>query len=82
MVYETEAVLPLEVTMSSLRVQVYDEAAQDQVRCEDIDLADGRRWQYAIKNAWYRQTLKRYQERFVRNRELKVDDLVLWRVLI
>jgi hypothetical protein len=43
MVYETEAVLPLEVTMSSLRVQVYDEDAQDQVRREDIDLADGRR---------------------------------------
>jgi hypothetical protein len=82
MVYGTEAVLPLEVTMSSLRVQVYDEAAQDQVRREDIDLADGRRWQYAIKNVWYRQTLKRYQEWFVHNRELKVDDLVLWRVLI
>jgi hypothetical protein len=27
---------------------------------EDIDLVDKRRWQSAIKNARYRQTLKRY----------------------
>jgi hypothetical protein len=29
MVYKAEAVLPLKVTMGSLRVQAYDEAAQD-----------------------------------------------------
>jgi hypothetical protein len=29
MVYRAEAVLPLKVTMGSLRVQAYDEAAQD-----------------------------------------------------
>jgi hypothetical protein len=55
--------------MSSLRVQAYDEATQDQLWCEDI------------KNARYRQALKRYQERFVRSRELQVDDLVLRWVL-
>jgi hypothetical protein len=55
--------------MSSLRVQAYDKATQDQLWCEDI------------KNARYRQALKRYQERFVRSRELQVDDLVLRWVL-
>jgi hypothetical protein len=70
MVYGAEAVLPPEVTMGSLRVQAYDEAAQDQLRREDFDLVDERRWQSAIKNARYHQALKRYQERFVRNREL------------
>jgi hypothetical protein len=38
-----------EVTLGSLRVHAYDEAAQDQLRREDIDLVDERRWQSAIK---------------------------------
>jgi hypothetical protein len=42
---------------------------------------DERRWQSAIKNARYRQALKRYHQRFVRSRELQVDDLVLQRIL-
>jgi hypothetical protein len=70
MVYGAEAVLPPEVTMGSLRVQTYDEAAQNQLRREDIDLIDKRRWQYAIKNARHLQELKRYRERFVHSREL------------
>jgi hypothetical protein len=40
MVYRTEAVLPPEVTIGSLHVKTYDEAAQDQLRCEDVDLVD------------------------------------------
>jgi hypothetical protein len=54
---------------------------QDQLRCEDINLIDEQRWQSAIKNAQYHQALKRYHERFVRCRELQVDDLVLRQVL-
>jgi hypothetical protein len=64
-VYGVETVLPPEVTMGSLRVKTYDEATQDQLRREDIDLVDERRWQSAIKNAHYRQTLRRYHQRFV-----------------
>jgi hypothetical protein len=81
MVYGAEAVLPPEVTMGSLCVQAYNEDAQDQLRREDIHLVDERRWQSAIKNARYRQALKHYQERFVRSRELQVEDLVLQWVL-
>jgi hypothetical protein len=81
MVYEAEVVLPPEVTMGSLRVQAYDEAVQGQLRHENIDLIDERRWQSAIKNAWYHQALKHYQEQFMHSRELQVDDLVLRRVL-
>jgi transposase InsO family protein len=60
MVYGAEVVLPPEVTIGSLRVKTYDEAMQDQLRCEDIDLVDERRWQAAIKNARYRQALRCY----------------------
>jgi hypothetical protein len=70
MVYGVEVILPLEGTMGSLRVQAYNEAAQGQLRYEDIGLVDERRWQSAIKNVWYRQALKRYQEWFMRSREL------------
>jgi hypothetical protein len=57
MVYGAEAVHPPEVTMGSLHVKTYDEATQDQLRHEDIDLVDERRWQAAIKNTCYRQAL-------------------------
>jgi hypothetical protein len=70
MVYEAEAVLPSEVTIFSLHVKTYDEAAQDQLQREDIDLVDERRWQSAIKNARYQQALKSYHQRFMRSREL------------
>jgi hypothetical protein len=60
MVYGAEAVLPPEVTMGSLHVKTYDEAMQDQLWREDINLVDERRWQAAIKNACYWQTLRRY----------------------
>jgi hypothetical protein len=65
MVYRAEVVFPPEVIMGSLRVKTYDETTQDQLRCEDIDLVDERRWQAAIKNARYRQALRRYHQWFV-----------------
>jgi hypothetical protein len=57
MVYEVEVVLPPEVTMGSLHVKTYDEATQDQLQREDIDLVDERRWQAVIKNACHQQAL-------------------------
>jgi hypothetical protein len=46
--------------MGSLRVQTYDKVAQDQLWHEDTNLVVERRWQPAIKNAWYRQVLWHY----------------------
>jgi hypothetical protein len=46
-----------------------------------VDFIDERRWRAAIRNARYNQALKRYHQRFVHSRELKVEDLVLRRVL-
>jgi hypothetical protein len=54
MVYGAEATLPPEVTLGSLCVTTYDEATQDQLWRDDIDLVDERRWQSAIKNSRYR----------------------------
>jgi hypothetical protein len=50
MVCVAEAVLPPKLTMGSLRVQAYDEATQDQLWCEDIDLVDEKRWAIYYQN--------------------------------
>ena len=50
---------------------------QGQLWHEDMDFIDERRWQAAIRNARYDQALRRYHQRFVHNRELRVGDLVL-----
>jgi hypothetical protein len=77
LVHEAEVILPPEVTMGSLQVQTYDEAVQDQLQHEDVDLVNKRRWQSAIKNLWYHQALRHHQQWFMHTRELQVDDLVL-----
>jgi hypothetical protein len=53
LVYEAKVVIPPEITMVSPHVQAYDEATQDQLRHDDVDLVDERRWQAALQNAWY-----------------------------
>jgi hypothetical protein len=54
---------------------------QEQLRHEDVDFIDERRWRAAIRNARYNQALRRYHQWFVHSRELRVGDLVLRRVL-
>jgi hypothetical protein len=81
LVYGAEAYLPPETLMGSPRVQLFDESMQEQLRREDMDFIDERRWQAAIRNAWYNRALRRYHQRFVHSRELGVGDLVLRRVL-
>jgi hypothetical protein len=67
--------------MGSPRVQYFNESMQEQLRREDMDFIDERRWKAAIRNARYNQALRRYHQRFVHSRELKVEDLVLRRIL-
>jgi hypothetical protein len=81
LVYGAEACLPPEILMGSPRVQAFDESMQEQLRREDVDFIDERRWQAAIRNARYNQALRRYHQQFVHSRKLRVEDLVLRRVL-
>jgi hypothetical protein len=81
LVHGAEACLPPKILMGSPRVQAFDESMQEQLRREDVDFIDERRWRAAIRNAWYNQALRRYHQRFVHSRELRVGDLVLRRVL-
>jgi hypothetical protein len=81
LVYGAEAIIPSKITMVSPRVQAHDEAMKDQLRCDDVDLIDERRWQEALQNARYHQALRHYHQLFVHSRQLQVDDLVLHRRL-
>jgi hypothetical protein len=73
--------LPPEIIKGSPQVQAFDESMQEQLRREDVDFIDERRWRAAIRNARYNQALRRYHQRFVHSKELRVGDLVLRRVL-
>jgi hypothetical protein len=81
LVYGAEACLPPEIIMGSSWVQAFDECIQEQIRREDVDFIDERRWQAAIRNARYNQALRLYHQWFVHSRKLGVEDLVLRRVL-
>jgi transposase InsO family protein len=81
LVYGAEACLPPEIQLGSPRVRSFDESLQEQLRRDDVDLVDERRRQASIRNARYNQALRRYHERFVHSRELRVADLVLRRIL-
>jgi hypothetical protein len=81
LVYGAEACLPPEIIMGSPRVQSFDESMQEQLRREDVDFINERRWRAAIRNARYNQALRSYHQRFVHSRELRAGDLVLRRVL-
>jgi hypothetical protein len=60
LVYKAKACLPPEIIMGSPQVQSFDESMQEQLRCEDMDFIDERRWRAAIRNARYNQALRRY----------------------
>jgi hypothetical protein len=81
LVFRAEACLPSEILMGSPWVQLFDESMQEQLRREDMNFIDERRWQATIRNARYNQALRRYHQWFVHSRELRVGDLVLRRVL-
>jgi hypothetical protein len=81
LVYGAEACLPPEILMGSPRVQSFDESMQEQLRREDMDFIDERRWQAMTRNTRYNQALRRYHQLFVHSRELGVGDLVLRRIL-
>jgi hypothetical protein len=81
LVYGAEVCLPPEIITGSPRVQAFNESMQEQLRRDDVDFIDERRWRATIRNARYNQALRRYHQQFMHSRELRVRDLVLRRVL-
>ena len=80
LVYGSEAVLPLEVQLPSLRVAIQDEITQDeqvQLRFQELDaLEEGRL--HALQNLeLYRQNMVRAYDKLVKQRVFRKGELVL-----
>jgi hypothetical protein len=81
LVYGAEAVLPTKLKHGSPRVLAYDEATQDSLRYNKLELLTESRCQAVVRAARYQQGLGRYHSCHVRPRTLEVGDLVLRRIL-
>jgi hypothetical protein len=77
LVHGAEAVLPTDLEYGSPRVRGYDEDTNQRAREDSLDQLDEARLVALMHSARYRQSLRRYQARKVRRRDLSEGDLVL-----
>ncbi|KAK0582887.1 hypothetical protein LWI29_030790 [Acer saccharum] len=80
MAYGAEAVIPVETSFSSPRVQLFQpELNIDMLKC-GLDELEERRERAQIRNTTYQQRVARYYNSHVRERRFSLGDLVLKRV--
>ena len=80
--YGTEAVIPVEIGLTTWRTNHYDEGNNDVQLRSNLDLVDKVRDQAEAKTRVYQQRMARYCDRRVKHREFKVGDLVLRKVTL
>lgn len=81
LIYGVEVVIPTELKHSSPRVITFNEAAQEELRYEDVLFIEESRHKVNVRAARYQQALRQYHCRNVREHTLEVGDLVLRHVL-
>ena len=79
--YESEAVIPAEVGITSYRVHNYDENRNDEAMRLQLDLMDELRTTAEQRLARYQNRMAQYYNSRVRHRDFQVGDLVLRRVM-
>jgi transposase InsO family protein len=79
--YGIEAVIPLEISLPTIRMEYYDLVTNETSLATDLDLAEERRDSALIHLAAYQNRLRRMYEKRVNPRELAVGDLVLKKVI-
>jgi transposase InsO family protein len=80
LVFGTEAVLPLEVELPSLRVAIHDEITQDEqirLRYQELDSLEEDRLNALQNLELYRQNMVRSYDKLVKPRVFRKGDLVL-----
>jgi hypothetical protein len=80
LVYGSEAVLPLEVQLPSLRVAVHEEITNDeqiQLRFQELDALEEGRLQAVQNLELYRQNMVRAYDKLVKQRVFRKGELVL-----
>uniref|UniRef100_A0A2N9I550 Uncharacterized protein n=1 Tax=Fagus sylvatica TaxID=28930 RepID=A0A2N9I550_FAGSY len=79
--YGSEAVIPLEIGLPTLRTSEWDPTRNDLAQSQALDLLEERREQAMIRLASYQQQLKKGYNKNVRPRSFQQGDLVLRKVL-
>ncbi|GJZ24942.1 reverse transcriptase domain-containing protein [Tanacetum coccineum] len=77
LVYESEAAIPIEISMETKRVQDFDSKENEKRRREDLDVLEERREMAAIKEAHYKQKLEGYYNKNVKPSTFKPGTYVL-----
>jgi hypothetical protein len=80
--YGTEAVVPIEIGLTTWRTNHHDESSNDNQPRTNLDLLDEARNQAEAKTRAYQQRMARYYDRRVKHREFKVGDLVLRKITL
>ena len=75
--YGTKAVIPVEATLQSFRIDHSTESTNSDQRRADLDLLEETRAHAGLKMAMYRQRMARYYDRKLKPRSFSTGDLVL-----
>jgi hypothetical protein len=79
-VYDSEAILPTDVTFGAPRIQLYEEGEAEQTRRVDLDSLEEQRMAAVMRQARHDQQLHWYHDRNVKVTSFNVGDLVLRRI--
>ena len=74
--------LPIEVKISTIRTQNYDQDSNHSQLEETLDLIEEKREEAQLRNAAYQQRTTRYFSKRVRDRKFGVGDLIFRRVFL
>ncbi len=80
--FGTEAVIPVEIGLTSFKMNEYDEGSNDNHLRLNLDLLDEAWDQAEVKTRAYQQRKARYHDRRMKHREFKVGDLILRKVTL
>ena len=78
--YGTKAVIPVEVGLTSLRREFFDEQSNDDQLKQNLDCLDEVRDQASQRMAKYQQKIVEYYNRRVKLKRFNIRDLVLRKV--
>ncbi|GJR14080.1 reverse transcriptase domain-containing protein [Tanacetum coccineum] len=77
LVYGSKAIIPIEISVETKRVQDFD-SKENEKRCqEDLDVLEERREMAAVKEAHYKQKLEGYYNKNVKSSVFKPGTYVL-----
>ncbi|KAK2999843.1 hypothetical protein RJ639_023861 [Escallonia herrerae] len=78
--FGTEALIPIEIGLPSLRLTTYDTVRNEEALRANLDLLDEQREQAAMRLAAYQHRVSKFYDQRVRPRIFRVGDLVLRRI--